>query len=866
MLLVCLIFIEFLFHERSYLPVNNSELLNQWEPYISFFSYSLDTGQLPLWSHQLNAGFPLCAFPHASLFYPPYLVFSFLDFVSGFTALVLIELILRALFMYALLREWRRSYFISWLGGAVFVFSGVSLHTPDFLPLFNTVTWYVGSFLFAVRLSRKGRTLDFVALVLTASLSYMGGDLELLVMGWPLMLVFVAMNEKPSMKILIIIGFALVVAMMICLAPFLFNLQFVKMSFRQAAEFDDARTMLKRLKMVLLVFVPGTPGSGSGNWSYLGALTLLGFVSLIGQQKERRLFATATILFVSLLVYVLNPWPLNHLFQMIPVVKMGSVDMRHKVFFVFLPVLFIAAAGGWQTLIKGRLKATGKAAAILVLSVFIIVQIIWVRFNYNFNEGFTVLAVSRVLLVILILIATTLMASRHYRNKSFKISPLLLVLFLLFDYGLFSVTTIERTDPEILNPTVRFPESVKPGPTDRIHFVSYLSQDRNMWRSVNADSGPGHIFAYIRYSLARHERILRELSKDAFNTFTPETVSPRSEAILNFLSVSHLVSSNMPVGLSREVNIDHPYYKSAYYENGHFEAKMPAVSEGWYKIKPGSYWSVLMECSPGDKLKMEISPAKDIRHLEIIIRETSSAEFGKKQPLVIGDADKGSRLITADLGLNGIEWKYILIRARDDSPGPIMFRNPVIRNSGKPFVKIAEGKNQLYHNPEALGRYGFYTSTLAVDDKRAFELLFQPDKFDPDDTILIQPEYKSMVNIKSHKTKREKGDVRVLSYENNRIILELNAPLPGLLSIAEQHFPGWHAYVNGAEVPVIRANYAYQAVPITKAGKHTVLLEYRPKELKVGLWAGLATISVIFTLMLSRLVLTKHDPGDSRIY
>ena len=54
----------------------------------------------------------------------------------------------------------------------------------------------------------------------------------------------------------------------------------------------------------------------------------------------------------------------------------------------------------------------------------------------------------------------------------------------------------------------------------------------------------------------------------------------------------------------------------------------------------------------------------------------------------------------------------------------------------------------------------------------------------------------------------------------------LVAPRDGLAVILEPFFPGWTATVDGRPAPILRADYAFQAVPVS-AGTHEIRLTYR---------------------------------------
>lgn len=76
---------------------------------------------------------------------------------------------------------------------------------------------------------------------------------------------------------------------------------------------------------------------------------------------------------------------------------------------------------------------------------------------------------------------------------------------------------------------------------------------------------------------------------------------------------------------------------------------------------------------------------------------------------------------------------------------------------------------------------------------------------------------------------------------NNLSRLTVDAPVPGLLVVMDPWFPGWRAEVDGQRAPVLRANYAFMAIPVP-AGRHEVVLRYRPTTLLPGLACVLAVL------------------------
>ena len=89
---------------------------------------------------------------------------------------------------------------------------------------------------------------------------------------------------------------------------------------------------------------------------------------------------------------------------------------------------------------------------------------------------------------------------------------------------------------------------------------------------------------------------------------------------------------------------------------------------------------------------------------------------------------------------------------------------------------------------------------------------------------------------------RPRAKVRDVSPEE--VVVELSSPGGGYLFLADSHAPGWHAYADGAEVPVRIANVAFRAVPVP-AGARKVVFRYQPASFRVGLFLALVGMAAL---------------------
>jgi hypothetical protein len=69
----------------------------------------------------------------------------------------------------------------------------------------------------------------------------------------------------------------------------------------------------------------------------------------------------------------------------------------------------------------------------------------------------------------------------------------------------------------------------------------------------------------------------------------------------------------------------------------------------------------------------------------------------------------------------------------------------------------------------------------------------------------------------------------------------------GYLVLSDQLAPGWTARLDGARVPVLRADYLFRGVPLPP-GEHTIEFEYRPYPARIGVVLSLATLAALIVL------------------
>jgi hypothetical protein len=159
---------------------------------------------------------------------------------------------------------------------------------------------------------------------------------------------------------------------------------------------------------------------------------------------------------------------------------------------------------------------------------------------------------------------------------------------------------------------------------------------------------------------------------------------------------------------------------------------------------------------------------------------------------------------------------------------PNLSRQPLVQETD------ANGAHYLYARA-ALGPAWIVPSAEVVPAGwEALHRVADPD-FDPRTRVVLEA---TETNAPS-----SGGFGTVLAYERrfNSVEITADAPRGGYLVVSEMAYPAWRVWVDGAEAPLLHANYLVQGIWLTP-GTHRVTLAVQPTSLLVGLAISVATI------------------------
>lgn len=177
-----------------------------------------------------------------------------------------------------------------------------------------------------------------------------------------------------------------------------------------------------------------------------------------------------------------------------------------------------------------------------------------------------------------------------------------------------------------------------------------------------------------------------------------------------------------------------------------------------------------------------------------------------------------------------------------NSQNPGLFREA----QPPPWQRVLSSSIKVYQVPAGRGRAYLATRTrILPDDWRGRE-----------DALLALPEGDMDVIHGTAEPRDlpagESGAVDILDYRDDHVALQVQAPAPAWLILADAHYPGWMATVNGQPQPIFRANVMFRAVAVP-AGSSEVVFRFEPQQWRIALYAGIVCWAMaLLALMILR--------------
>ncbi len=171
--------------------------------------------------------------------------------------------------------------------------------------------------------------------------------------------------------------------------------------------------------------------------------------------------------------------------------------------------------------------------------------------------------------------------------------------------------------------------------------------------------------------------------------------------------------------------------------------------------------------------------------------------------------------------------RYVIARSKEDPTGP-QFK--AVYRDDRPGLKLV-----VWENSQALPRAILLHRTALKSLAETLPALLSPD-FKPTELAYLE----GGRTLEGASGPQLGEEIRLTSQSANRLSFEANAVSEGYVVINQPYYPGWQARLDGAEIPLEKADYTFQAVYLPP-GKHNLTLEFAPTSFTLGLIVSLIT-------------------------
>ena len=154
------------------------------------------------------------------------------------------------------------------------------------------------------------------------------------------------------------------------------------------------------------------------------------------------------------------------------------------------------------------------------------------------------------------------------------------------------------------------------------------------------------------------------------------------------------------------------------------------------------------------------------------------------------------------------------------SAAPMAELDPNANLADFPLLELTKDA-YIYENPRALPRVMLVPKIIAGDQDAILETGEWPEHFDPQAEVVLSPEDAATVPAGGL------GNASLKDCDSQKVEIDVNAPLGGVLVLNDVWHPWWRATVDGHEQPIMRANVIFRAVAVPP-GQHKVRFVFTP--------------------------------------
>ncbi len=169
------------------------------------------------------------------------------------------------------------------------------------------------------------------------------------------------------------------------------------------------------------------------------------------------------------------------------------------------------------------------------------------------------------------------------------------------------------------------------------------------------------------------------------------------------------------------------------------------------------------------------------------------------------------------------------------------------------FEEVVHAAPGVFEDKSVLERATWIPGAHILGDRESMADALRHPEFDPRAAILVTSDQSAgippdlRVSGFPARPNPGQGQVNVVSYQPDRIVLSCDAPRRGFILLSEIAYPGWQAMVDGVRVPIVTADYLLRAV-VAEKGRHTIEFVYRPRLFTASLAASAIVVLLAVVL------------------
>lgn len=848
----------------SLLPSYQDE--SQWLLYHAFINQSFSQGFFPLWTPDLFCGMPFLAWSHAAALYPLNVIFAVFDYGQAVWINQWVHALIYGLGLFFLCRKAGGSRFSSFLavviGGAVFISGGVG----NFLPNIRTGSYAPLLFLSILGMLRDRRFFYLVLFSVVNLLMYLGGQVELIGLGYEVAAVILIVGgvyyrKQPRLVAgsYLLFGFSFLLGYLASLVQSLPTLELTHYSIRGAGLSYGYFTIWSSPRN-LTVWLP-----------YLASgVALVPLIkAIISVRRSVVLLLTFTgLLYCIFLIHDL--FGILWLVYQVPLLK-GLLAHSRILFHAQILIMVMIALGTDSILNSAHrsawLRAAGAVSMLVVLAWFLlppsVTETIASSGEPNMRPSLLQLFNCLDYLMPAAFIISVLLLFSYRLEHRWKPFP---------SFALLSLALVSYAAPWLY----AMPENPRGGFDFPPEYVSFMSSRKGLQRTQNVYSWKSwekigiplqagilhHTRAmdgYITVSVDRYTRFLDALVPSTFQEKDGKIadleatrvlkegvfVEDRTIPWLNFMGLAYVAAEKRNLKFAT-------HYFLAYPDSPFLGKESNARVKRSYDNQVSDRLMFQgracggLHVQPGDRLNMGIPAAGEGKWTTLSLNSDGGssrlvfARFLSDSPCRASgiELSRDSRIVTACFASFTPEGEISRSTLID----------PVITNQSKYFqrVPLSTSRFNIFQNPEAMPPATLVSRARLSERERILKMIKQ-NRLDPRQEALVE---RGLPHLSRMPLRPGEG-VKTGYYSPEKLRIKTSALVNRLMVLSDVYYPGWKAFIEGKEKPILPANYAFRGV-VVPPGNHEVTMTYQPAAFRIGLWVTISSLAALLVMSFIR--------------